>query len=157
MVWRRLGLLLVLAALNFVACGDTQPENVVTREVMVTRLVTAVPGEIVEICTLMGCSNSLTVTLTGNVPATFDLTVAGQEASCMAGDWVSGHAGPGTACHRLVLPWPTEDMPTSLTIVAAWGEQEISATAVPAFATLQPNGPNCDPICLQGEAIFIFP
>lgn len=129
----------------------------VTREVVVTRLVTAVPQEIVEMCTLMGCGNSLTVILAGDVPATFDLTVAGQEASCVAGQWASGHIGLRSVCDQLVLPWSAAEMPAAVTIVAAWGVREVTATAVPAFATLQPNGPNCEPTCQQGEATFTFP
>jgi hypothetical protein len=95
-------------------------------------------------CTLIGCSDGLTVELAGSLPADYTVTARVDGAVVQRVE-----CGAARDCRGEVF---LEG------VTAANVELEVTSGAVserrevaPSYATVQPNGPGCPPICRQAR------
>jgi hypothetical protein len=117
-----------------------------------------------QACTLIGCSDSLTLEFSHPLPQsyTIQLSTTGGESvqvSCPSGS-VSGQASTGgnitARCQAgsLALEGFT---PQQVTILVTWQSGSYKQDANPSYQTVQPNGPNCPPTCRQATMPLSLP
>ena len=118
------GLLGIATALLLgVACSDTGP------------------------CTLVGCTDGIFVQFSGSVPEAFtvEITGPGLEPVTFDVDCAEGRCPEGPMVRVRGIT------PSEITVIASWEGQSVTETFRPRYNAYQPNGPGCDPICLQGS------
>jgi len=91
-------------------------------------------------CTLVACSNGISVRVEGLSEADISVTSATGETR--------GSTCPPFEPSICVAHFP-DFTPEEATIRVEAGERQLSVTTNPAYDVLQPNGPECDPTCLQ--------
>lgn len=95
-------------------------------------------------CTLIACSDGITVELQGNVPANYTVTArAGSEAR-------SHECSQAQPCGPIMFENFTPDR-VAIEITSAAGTVRREVT--PEYRTVRPNGPNCPPECRQARVI----
>jgi hypothetical protein len=113
-------------------------------------------------CTLIGCSDGLTVELQPNIPSTYDvqLVLDGAEGAFTCtqreeGGWqVTNQSGetPVQGCTGRGIEI-VDATPASVQIAVAAQDLDWtgSINAEPEYEALQPNGPECDPTCQRAS------
>ena len=101
-----------------------------------------------QACTLIGCSDGLNVEVQG---VTSDVSV---EVTSAAGET---RTAPCQAFNESTCWVHFDDfVPEEATIRVADGSNQVSVTTIPAYESLQPNGPDCPPTCRQATVILRF-
>lgn len=146
--------LLLLFGCNERPSTTIQVTRVVTREVAVTRIIPG--GGEVQMCTLLGCQDELTVELDVDLPETFSIDIvyeAGGESVqvtrwCENGRWITDD--------QPCVEFQLEAAPDEVAVTAHWGENKISQVYNPDYDPFRPNGPACEPVCWMGTITFSF-
>ena len=97
-------------------------------------------GSTDPLCTNIGCTSGLTVSV--QYPATADFTVV---ASGSGGETRSGTCSvrAGDPCHVRFADFE----PDQLTVSVTGADQQVSVSLTPTYEIFQPNGPDCTPTC----------
>ena len=108
-------------------------------------------------CTLIGCSDSLTLQFSHPLifPYALQLTASSGETTsvnCTATGFGETPAG-GQVSALCQADSLTIDQftPPKLTILVTWQGGSYTTTASPTYQSVQPNGPNCPPTCQQAS------
>ena len=113
-----------------------------------------------QACTLMGCQDSLTVTMSGRVPPEFTMELAQRNGRtiivhCKDGSNVeSGDQGAAFCTADGAIFFASPDI-GSVTI--SWEGGGIDSEIAPVYSVLQPNGPGCPPTCRTAEVGIPIP
>jgi hypothetical protein len=91
-------------------------------------------------CTLIGCEDALTVSVTGITAGTASVEVKAGDATMTATCEVRN--GKCDAYFARFIP-------TAATVTVRTATQTVSRTVSIAYQDSQPNGPGCNPICRQ--------
>jgi hypothetical protein len=98
-------------------------------------------------CTTIGCSDGLSVRITGQLPAPATVRVtAGEEARTF-------QCQTTEHCQAFFDGWT----PADVSIQVDWGTGSRTATATPDYEPVYPNGPRCDPVCRQASVQVSVP
>lgn len=98
---------------------------------------------VAEVCTEIGCSSGLTVLLEGDVPDEYRVVV-----KPFARDSVEMTCRPVQPCvNGLFFEGVTRE---SVVVEVHMGERLVRQTFTVPYTKKRPNGPGCDPECLQG-------
>lgn len=101
------------------------------------------------ICTLIGCTDGLTVQIEGMLPTTFVL-----EAVAPVGPPVIVECPDSALCgSNIFLEGFT---PEEVTIRLSFDSDSVSETFNPFYETYQPNGPDCPPECLVASVTVLL-
>ncbi|MGB8648726.1 MAG: hypothetical protein WCF84_26045 [Anaerolineae bacterium] len=112
-------------------------------------------------CTLEGCSNTLSVKLTGKVPDDFVLEATSSDGQtrrvqCINGANESAQDRKTAACQAArVLFWNWH--PTEVILTLSWAGNGASQTFQPTYRSSNPNGPDCEPTCYTSTVEFAIP
>lgn len=101
-----------------------------------------------QVCTLIGCSNGLTVNLKGTVPASYKLAVKsnGQEIA-------SKECNETTQCGTSISFDNIENTAITLELTPS-GAAAKSQDFTVEYKDLKPNGESCPPVCKRGTVEF---
>jgi hypothetical protein len=101
-----------------------------------------------RMCTLIGCVDGLTVHFTGAQPASYTLEAraAGHEPVT-----VSCSSDQATTQCRLDETFLADFTPEEVTLHITWDGGEVERTVRPVYTESRPNGPDCPPVCRQGQ------
>ena len=114
-----------------------------------------------QMCTLMGCLDSVTVILEGNLPVDYTLELAPPE-----GPPVSVHCVSGENAEPIQVPTGRceesggtfiEFAPGQVHATLTWDRGSVEADLTPVYVTTQPNGPDCPPVCRAGSVTLSVP
>ena len=99
-------------------------------------------------CTGIVCTSALVVALDGAVPSSYTIEARGpnetRRFTCTE----------ASLCTEAVF----EDFrPTQVTIEVTWAEGSTAQTLTPVYETVQPNGPDCPPVCLIAVVTITIP
>jgi len=99
------------------------------------------------VCTLMGCSDGVTVILLGELPESYSITLEAhgmepQQIEIETGELFSGRHFFG------------EITSEQIHVTIDTGEKIISQSFEPDFSKYRPNGHRCPPTCLQADLEF---
>jgi len=95
-------------------------------------------------CTLIACSDGITVELQGNVPQTYTVTARGD------GETRSRECSPSQPCNPLMFEnFTPERVVIEVTSAAGSVRREVT----PEYRRVRPNGPNCPPECRQARIV----
>ncbi|CAN5587017.1 hypothetical protein BH23BAC4_BH23BAC4_03950 [soil metagenome] len=94
-------------------------------------------------CTQIGCDDGVNVVLSGATTGPFQVSVEvdGEIAGVV-------DCPPGATCSSLFVPGIRAE---HVTVIVTRGEDVRRFDVSPTYVTVQPNGPNCEPICRQGQ------
>ncbi|RME02654.1 MAG: hypothetical protein D6816_10940 [Bacteroidetes bacterium] len=141
--------------------------RIVTREIVVRQtVVVTIPQIEVEVCHLVGCDNSLTINLLGNVPQEYFIEVKAvgydpQTAHCQNGKTVNldeneTHSWADPVCAENSVVFFRFD-PDEAIITLRWGEDSVKTETIhPQYESFFPNGPDCEPECRLGTVDFLL-
>ena len=113
-----------------------------------------------NICTMIGCSDSLWVHLTGELPQSYTIKAA---------NWFSFYSVTIDCPNDQdsAKAWCKEDgavffsdprsIPNELTITVTWEGHSKTETFKPVYSTYRPNGPDCEPECLKSDVTVELP
>jgi len=95
-----------------------------------------------QACTLIGCTDGLTLELIGSHPSEFTLEIRVSRSATIVIE-----CNATSPCESSIfLP---DFTPGSVEVAVTSGTASSTQTFTPEYAELQPNGPECGPICLQ--------
>lgn len=100
-------------------------------------------------CTEIGCSPGVRIEFSGVVPADFTIEVRSEGATPFIRECSSV-----TPCGSSVFAYGTHG--NSIEVVVTTGDETLTRTLVPTYEEFRPNGPGCEPACVQGSAAFAF-
>ena len=92
-------------------------------------------------CTLIGCINGITATLTGKIPATFTAAATGSDGTTAESFTCAG------GCTYIAFP---NFSPPEATITITWDGGSKTVTVRPTYDVSYPNGISCGPQCHTG-------
>lgn len=99
-------------------------------------------------CTGIQCTNALVVEFQGAVPSSYTIEVRGpnetRRFTCTE----------ASLCQEAVFEGFT---PVQATIRLEWSGGTFEEVVTPVYQTVQPNGPDCPPICLRGVVTIEIP
>lgn len=113
-------------------------------------------------CTLLDCEDTLSVTLIGNPPPEYTIELVSTNGPTQAVHCVDGQNQPRRRlstepmCHQRGATF-YKFAPEQLTVNVIWEEGQLSEFRSPTYATEQPNGAGCEPICRTGSVIVSIP
>ncbi|NUP08593.1 MAG: hypothetical protein HOW73_21300 [Polyangiaceae bacterium] len=142
-----------------------------------TSVPTSAPTSAPKMCTKMGCMDGLTIDIDpgkGGTPKgsyTIEVDADGKKATCQIKLPYQGcERGPATKCSGDVKvevmesgcdkpakehtfgPLKFMSAPATVKVVIKKDNKPFAeSTVTPDYKTLQPNGPDCDPVCKQGQ------
>jgi hypothetical protein len=119
------GFLLAAPLLGLLACSGSAPE--------------------VRACTMIGCSDGLTVTVANAPPAAYTVEVILPDGSVR-----SGRCEVAAQCANGVFVENVSAEQVTVRIVS--GASSSSQVVRPQYTVSQPNGPDCPPTCRQARA-----
>lgn len=133
-----------LAAVVLAACGPGEPP-------------TPDPIE----CTLIGCSDSVTVIIDGELPTEYSLVLAAPGLNtvtvrCPSGEVEGAFPVGPDACQAGTFTF-MDYAPDQLELTLRYGGTERSESFTPTYETLRPNGPDCPPACRVGQIVLAVP
>lgn len=114
-------------------------------------------------CTLIGCSDSLTLDFSRSLayPYTVDLTGNSGEAAhitCSAqGPGEISTSGQVTATCNANSLTVNQFTPRQVSIKLTWPSGSYTTSTRPVYDTYQPNGPDCQPTCYQATSELSLP
>ena len=99
------------------------------------------------VCTLIGCSDSLTITFQGPFPPRYQivLTEEGDTQPLL----VLECAAAAPCAEEVFL----DSAPVVIRVDLVTELETQSGTFAPTYTTVRPNGPDCLPVCLQGRLV----
>jgi hypothetical protein len=111
-------------------------------------------------CTLMGCLDTLTFTLDGEVPEEYTLQLTSPdglliEVSCTSGEGAETPQGQSGTCGGSGVTLNVAPSQVHLRLARDGGAIERNLT--PAYQVFQPNGPDCPPACRSGSVTIVVP
>ena len=112
-------------------------------------------------CTTLECDNQLTVKLWESVPDDYvmELITDNEETvrvHCVEGVNVDGSGQYGEPiCAAWGVTFPTA--PAEATVMLHWGNYQLTQQVKPRYEKVQPNGPDCAPICFSAEIGITVP
>ena len=133
-----------------------------TRLALTLIAVTILGSSCGRVCTLVGCSDTLVLTLVGAVPDTFTLTATAEWQNI-----VSTRESVRT-CSRdhmdyrcewvadTVRVWLEEFVAPTVNVTIDWGDSTVTRAVHPSWQEWEPNGPHCAPKCWSGTALLHF-
>ena len=92
-------------------------------------------------CTLIGCINGISLTLTGTIPSTITVDATGNDGSHSSVTCTGG-------CTAVALP---DFRPSVATIRISWAGGSKTVIVQPTYEATRPNGPDCPPICYTAK------
>ena len=116
--------------------------------------------EVIE-CTLIGCEDSLSINLVGNVPneylvdLEFNDMILSLECESIGSSEASSKSTRADCRDWGVVFWGVSPEEAIVRIYS--GELLIEENIRPTYEVFQPNGFDCPPICRVGSAIVIIP
>jgi hypothetical protein len=113
-----------------------------------------------RMCTLMGCLDTLTVSLDGEVPEEYTLQLTGSdgvpiEVSCTSGEGSETAQGQSVPCAGRSVTFNVA--PAQVNLRLTWDGGALERNLTPAYETFQPNGPGCPPACRSGSVTIVVP
>ena len=103
-----------------------------------------------RMCTEIGCSPGVTVGLSGAVPTDFTVEVRSEGGTPFTRD-----CSAARPCGSSIFaPGIIGD---TIEVVMTNGDETTTRTYFPTYEEIRPNGPGCEPACLQGTVDFSFP
>lgn len=99
-------------------------------------------------CTLIGCTDGLSLALSGGIPASFELTLSAE------GQAPKKISCPGGTADYICLPqsvFVNNYTPDRVELTLSAREQQLSGSYTPVYTSSEPNGPGCGPSCRQGR------
>lgn len=145
-------LLNLLATFGLVGCMSSPATDV------------GVTKEIVRTCTLVNCSDTLSLNLVDAIPSDYTLAVIAPDGTNEQVHCVDGITRPDTQAESAhepkCRPWGvsfTDFAPDSVTITLKWNGNEVTMMLEPEYELHWPNGPDCEPECRIGAAILNVP
>lgn len=120
--------------------------------------------EIVITCTCLGCSDTLSINLTGTIPSDYTLTATAPDGTSVQVHCIDEIAQPGEkakfsigpVCHCRGAGF-FDFAPDTVTVTLKWVDNEISQLLEPEYRYERPNGPNCEPECRIGIVVLDVP
>ena len=98
------------------------------------------------VCTLIGCTDGLTVVLRGDVPAGVTIVATAADGSQRTAQCESG------PCRVAFEGFHPEEVSVRVT----WSDGSVAVTVRPQYMVSQPNGPNCPPTCRSDRVLIEF-
>lgn len=113
-------------------------------------------------CTLLGCENTLSISMSGDIPNEYTLMVTDSEGndiikSCISGEGRSlSNSSGGVICESWGVSIRNYS-PDDLIITIDWANGSMSESFRPTYEQFRPNGPGCPPVCRVGMVSITFP
>ena len=99
------------------------------------------------VCTLIGCVNTVAITFQGPFPETYQLVLTAESDDQPL---LELECSTATPCAEHVI---LERAPAAIHVELVTDLDTQSGTFTPTYNTVRPNGPDCLPVCLQGELV----
>jgi hypothetical protein len=108
----------------------------------------------------MGCLDSLTVTLEGEVPADYTLQLTSADGpplvvSCTSAENAEPPAGQSARCEGSSVTFGVA--PAHVNVRLTWEGGALEKDLTPVYESFQPNGPDCPPVCRAGSVTIVIP
>lgn len=111
-------------------------------------------------CTLIGCQDSLEISLAHEPPRPYSLVLTSSTGEvrrvvCVA-DEVTAVDAISDLCRAGIITI-YEFTPTEVTVDISWTGGNYSTSGQPSYEIIQPNGPSCPPACQIGKLPISLP
>ncbi len=124
----------------------------------------ASPYSPIRMCTLMGCTDSLKITLSAEPTQTYEVLVTAptgesRSVSCSPGESEPSYtssSGTMTICDHGTITFMNFS-PKQVIIKITWSSGSYTATGLPAYEAFRPNGRYCPPECSIGKLQVSLP
>ena len=121
--------------------------------------------QVIITCTLLGCHDTLHVSLTGTIPRDYTMKVTAESGETMQIRCIDGvgqdeeHTKPNASSCQLDGKGVTffNFVPERATVTVTWNNNEISQAVAPECSLYRPNGPNCEPECRSCGVVINIP
>lgn len=97
-------------------------------------------------CTILGCATGMSIRLTGNIPEEFTIELVGKDGTTRKINCPAASEAAIGCSSELILIYDGYK-PEEVRITIFWEGGSITEHFRPIYTTLQPNGPDCPPIC----------